>query len=627
MLATVVAAAVVASACGSSSKTETLTSPSTSKCAIQATADGPSFPPAGGSGSVRIGASRDCQWAAQTDAAWVSLAEPATGQGDGSVRFSVAANSDAGPRTGSISINDQRLQVSQAGKPCELTVSSNHESADGAGGNLSITVRASADTCAWTASSSVSWISIVSGSSGLGNGTVTLHVDAVTGPPRTANVTIAGQNVQVDQGTGCNSAIGVDAFNLDAAGGERQIPVTAPAGCAWNAQTQTPWITITGGATGSGPGVVLFRVAPSDGPGRSGNLIVAGRTVTVTQSLACSYAISPASVNVTAQATTTSVQVDAGAGCAWTAASAVPWIGIASGASGSGPGVVVFNVAASDGPGRTGTLIVAGRTVTVTQSLGCSYTISPGSVNVVAQATTISIQVEAGAGCAWTATSGVPWISIASGASGGGRGQVQIATAANDGPARSATITIAGRQLTVTQASGCTYSIAPTSQAMGGPGGTVAASVTTGSGCTWNASSNVEWISVTPTSGVGPGQATLIVTANAAAPRTGTVIIAGQIFSVSQASLCTWAFAPTSHELPASGGTGNVLVFVSGACSWTAVPNVSWIRITAGGSATGGGLLQFLVDANSGATARTGFIAIGGENYVVHESGTGGFVR
>jgi hypothetical protein len=65
-----------------------------------------------------------------------------------------------------------------------------------------------------------------------------------------------------------------------------------------------------------------------------------------------------------------------------------------------------------------------------------------------------------------------------------------------------------------------------------------------------------------------------------------------------------------------------VLVFVSGACSWTAVPNVSWIQITAGGSGTGAGLLQFLVAANAGA-ARTGLIAIGGENYVVSQSGSG----
>jgi hypothetical protein len=155
---------------------------------------------------------------------------------------------------------------------------------------------------------------------------------------------------------------------------------------------------------------------------------------------------------------------------------------------------------------------------------------------------------------------------------------------------------------------------------VGGTGGTVVASVTAGAGCGWAASSNVDWITVAPTSGVGAGQATLTVTPDAAAPRTGSVTIAGRTVTINQASLCTWTFAPPSHELPSSGGTGNVLVFVTGACSWSAVPNVPWIQITAGGSATGPALLQFLVGANPGA-ARTGLIAIGGENYVVHQSG------
>src|SRR5262249_61917524 len=101
------------------------------------------------------------------------------------------------------------------------------------------------------------------------------------------------------------------------------------------------------------------------------------------------------------------------------------------GSHGNGPGRSSDAVAASDGPGRTGTIIVAGRTVTVTQSLGCSYSIAPTSINVGAQAGNTAIQVAAGSGCAWTAVSGVPWISIASGATGNVPGQAQVATAPN----------------------------------------------------------------------------------------------------------------------------------------------------------------------------------------------------
>ena len=72
-----------------------------------------------------------------------------------------------------------------------------------AGGERTLQVAASSGQCGWTATPDQAWISVVSGGQGRGNGTVTLHVDAVTGPPRTGNVTIAGQTVQVDQGTGC----------------------------------------------------------------------------------------------------------------------------------------------------------------------------------------------------------------------------------------------------------------------------------------------------------------------------------------------------------------------------------------------------------------------------------------
>jgi len=78
---------------------------------VQATADGPSFPAAGGSGSIRIGTTRDCQWAVKTDASWVTVAQPSEGQGEGSVRFSVTANDDPASRTAGITINDQRVDL------------------------------------------------------------------------------------------------------------------------------------------------------------------------------------------------------------------------------------------------------------------------------------------------------------------------------------------------------------------------------------------------------------------------------------------------------------------------------------------------------------------------------------
>ena len=62
------------------------------------------------------------------------------------------------------------------------------------------------------------------------------------------------------------------------------------------------------------------------------------------------------------------MRVDTGATCSWTAVSQANWITINGAASGTGSGSIRVSVAASLLTGRTGTLIVAGQTVTVTQT-------------------------------------------------------------------------------------------------------------------------------------------------------------------------------------------------------------------------------------------------------------------
>jgi hypothetical protein len=62
------------------------------------------------------------------------------------------------------------------------------------------------------------------------------------------------------------------------------------------------------------------------------------------------------------------VRVDTTAACSWTAVSQANWITINGAASGTGSGSIRVSVAASLLTGRTGTLLVAGQTVTVTQT-------------------------------------------------------------------------------------------------------------------------------------------------------------------------------------------------------------------------------------------------------------------
>ncbi len=86
----------------------------------------------------------------------------------------------------------------------------------------------------------------------------------------------------------------------------------------------------------------------------------------------------------------------------------------------------------------------------------CSVTLNPSSVNVpAAGATDQTFQVQMSAGCAWTANSNVPWITITSGASGSGPDTVTYSVVANTGSAQTGTITAGGQTFTVNQEDDC----------------------------------------------------------------------------------------------------------------------------------------------------------------------------
>ena len=89
----------------------------------------------------------------------------------------------------------------------------------------------------------------------------------------------------------------------------------------------------------------------------------------------------------------------------------------------------------------------------------CSYAIfsgdiaSPTSANYTVAGGSGTISITTTTVCPWTASSLVPWITLASGTdSGKGNGSVSYTVAANTGSARTGTMTIAGQTFTVNQA-------------------------------------------------------------------------------------------------------------------------------------------------------------------------------
>lgn len=92
--------------------------------------------------------------------------------------------------------------------------------------------------------------------------------------------------------------------------------------------------------------------------------------------------------------------------------------------------------------------------ITITPGAACTFNVNPLTQNVAGAggSSTIAVTVATGTSCSWTASTGTPWLTINSGTTGQGSGTVAFTAATNPGAARTGTITVAGRTVTINQA-------------------------------------------------------------------------------------------------------------------------------------------------------------------------------
>ena len=86
-------------------------------------------------------------------------------------------------------------------------------------------------------------------------------------------------------------------------------------------------------------------------------------------------------------------------------------------------------------------------------------------------------------------------------------------------------------------------------------------------------------------------------------------------------TVCADSLSSTRQFFAGRGGSSGVGVRAPSGCSWVAVSNSSWIRITAGSSGSGNGSVSYSVAANPNPNARTGTLSIGGWTFTVTQAG------
>lgn len=251
-----------------------------------------------------------------------------------------------------------------------------------------------------------------------------------------------------DPATSCNFSIssnGVD-LGFDAATGS--VEVTAPAGCNWFTLNNSDFITVASGGSGKGSGTLAYSVSANAGPPRSGSLIIAGQTFTVTQPLHCVYSLPVNQAFVDAYGGFGYFLVDTAYLCSWDFVGNADWIRT-EGNSGAAQYYVLSNTSPDV---RTGTMTAAGLTFTLTQAgAPCgAYAIDPMSQIIPGEGGTYTVNVTAAPGCSWVGVTTDPEVQFST-ALGTGSGTAAYTVAPTAGSGRLAYLTIAYQTLELAQ--------------------------------------------------------------------------------------------------------------------------------------------------------------------------------
>lgn len=170
----------------------------------------------------------------------------------------------------------------------------------------------------------------------------------------------------------------------------------------------------------------------------------------------------------------------------------------------------------------------------------CEPQFSPSSFTFPASGGDGSVQVTTPAGCEWTASNNVPWITFVPGTyTGSGNGTLLFSVAPNSGLVRSSEISFQTVSIPITQTAGgqssgggspCPTSISANQIAFTTGGGASNLVITADSACRWTISGLPPWLSVSDTTGMGSAVVTITAQPNASSDGRGSALPINGLF-------------------------------------------------------------------------------------------------
>lgn len=583
----------------------------------------------GATDDFAVTATPGCGWVVVKTNAWITIHSGGSGTGTGLVTYSVSPNPTGLARSGSLTVSNRVITLTQSGAPCTYSIAPTN-AAYGEGSATGLVAVTALPGCSWAAVSTNGWITIDSGASGVGNGSVGYTVAANPGPgARSGSFAIDGLSFNVSQpAPACYYKVTPATRGHGSSAVSNFFTITVAPECAWSIVNTSSWIIVRSATSGFGNATNDYAVeANPSANSRVGVIVVNGATLTITQQGNNCVAMSPTMRSHGRGATNNSVNVTAMAGCSWTAVTTNAWITITAGATGTGNGVINYAIEANpSGVSRVGSIAIADEVFTITQDPSpCSYSITPADRNHGHGAASNGLSVTATPDCPWPVVKTNDWITIVTGANGVGNGTVGYTVSANPSTnARAGTLVIQGQVFSITQGGApCSYALLPTEAVHGFHLETGMVTVAAIGGCAWAVINTNNWVGITSgANGAGDGTVGYALATNpGGSPRTGYLTIGGESFRVTQAAMsCNYRLSPTNRTHGYSGSANSVTLTVSNGCGWNVVNTNGWITITTPTTGSGSATISYAVAQNSNPASRSGVVLIGGQPFTVSQN-------
>ena len=574
-------------------------------CGFALSASNASFSSLNATGSVALSTvATNCAWSVVTTNPWVVLLSSVTNTGHGTVVYALAANPTTTARTGSVLVADQEFTITQAGGATTNATLTLSEVLDTEG----LLEWSTIGTPVWFGQSLVSHDGVDAAQSGsIGNNAAVTALTEFTGPGTLSFWWKVSSQTNKDFLKLFFN--GVQQTRISGEVDWQFQSYTFPSGSYTSKWTYSKNATVAGGQDRGWLDQVQFLANPG-----------------------CAVTLSHSNATHSWGSGTGQVSVASATGCAWSIVNLSSWITPIVEGGGSN-GLVRYTLATNTTPyNRTGVVVIASQPFTVVQSgdpLACGYVLSPTSQAHNPASSTGVVAITSQAGCAWTVSNTNSWVTILSGSSGSGNGQVLYSVANNTASTagRTGVVFIAGQPFTVSQSPGiiiCAYSISPSNRVHGFGATTGTVSVITQPGCAWSVVNTNPWISISSVpDGVGNGSVTYTLAANSSnAVRSGYVQIGDKNLFVTQSGVgCTISISPGSRTHGSASASNSIAVTAQVGCAWSALETNSWISFLTNPNGSGNGAVTYQLTANTNLQARTGAIYIGGQPFLVTQAG------